>query len=379
MRTHLILGIFLTLVVLNTAKAELDGDCDGVPYDSATHGCCDGNIYELGLEDCCDGVIYTVELQGCCDGEVYDKATEDCCNGVIYDKATQRCCGGSVYDIDPSKEESDCWEWSDEICDYECVDDEDPVISADSQIDVQLECSYSTAAIPDVGATASDNCDDDVDIEQEPAAGSGQYGLGSSESVTITATDDCGRSATVDVEVRFVCGDVEAPQISDDDISVELDCKETTVSLPDLASSVTDNCGVESFSQEPAAGTGQYGDGDSEAITVHAKDGCGNESTQTINISFEYICPEYDDMTSAKIAMLLAAWRIEEECAQARIYWRNFQFYFDQMREVANEVGLGIEELYNACIGAQMNPGDITIIENIGIDYIVDVIFPKIQ
>jgi hypothetical protein len=211
-----------------------------------------------------------------------------------------RCCGGVWYAKDPAKEDSDCWDWDDLNCAYACTDAEAPTITVEATKGVELECVNSKAALPDVGATATDNCDDDVDIFQSPAAGSGSYGVGETVTVTVTATDGCGNSSTADVTVNFICGDREAPTIADDALDVELKCADTKASMPDVGAAVTDNCGEDvAVWQSPEAGSGQYGDGETATVTVTATDGCGNTASETVTVRFAYNC-DIDALVAAR-------------------------------------------------------------------------------
>ena len=133
-------------------------------------------------------------------------------NGIVREKqdgdqdangVTGRCCGGVWYAKDFAKEGSDCWEWDSTSCVYVCTDSDDPRITVNSPIIVYLKCADSKAGIPDVGATATDNCEV-MTISQSPGPGSGQYGDGDSATVTVIATDNCEGSDTVTVAITFV-------------------------------------------------------------------------------------------------------------------------------------------------------------------------------
>ena len=146
----------------------------------------------------------------------------DCCRPkedgteAEVDGVAGRCCGGVWYAKDPAKENSDCWERNDSTCEYVCSDVPDPEIAAEEVETVELECPWSTGPLPFLSATAKDHCGNTVAVEQSPEGGGGAYGDGESATITLTATDECGRSSTLDVIVEFAyqCPEYEAHRMA---------------------------------------------------------------------------------------------------------------------------------------------------------------------
>src|SRR5205814_1383667 len=140
------------------------------------------------------------------------------------------------------------------------------------------------AAVPNVlsGVTASDNCSgtNGITLVQSPAAGT-LVGLGTN-TITVTATDAAGNSATC--TTTFTVRDTSVPTVNcpaPTSASAVAGCQ---ASVPNVLGGVTanDNCsgtnGI-TLSQSPAAGT-LVGLG-AHTITVTATDAAGNSATCT--------------------------------------------------------------------------------------------------
>ena len=313
-----------------------------------------------------------------CDGEggTRDKniGTEVEVGGVVG-----RCCGGTWYEKDTDKEETGCWEWDDDTCSYICTDYESPTIIAEVLIVVEIECADAMVALPFVNATATDNCDEDVDISQSPAVGSGSYGVGDSIIVTLTAIDDCGNSATTDIAVSFVCGDKEDPILSvESPIDVALKCGDSKVSLPDVGATATDNCGEDGvvLSQYPEPGSGSYGNGDTAIVIVTATDGCGNSATETVVVNFAYKCPELQTYYAAKSDFLRVWLEATAICDEANDTLHDIRELFALIQAVREGAAEGLGELQEL---TPFDPGAGSGGMQAAIAYITDVIFPKLQ
>ncbi|MFZ6050790.1 HYR domain-containing protein, partial [Halocola ammonii] len=149
----------------------------------------------------------------------------------------------------------------------------DQTLSADASCQVNLP-DYTS------GATASDNCS--VMVTQSPIAGT-SLGLGTT-TVTLTATDGAGNSATCTFDVTVE--DTTNPTVTcpaDQTLSADASCQ---VSLPDYASGSTagDNCSV-TVTQSPVAGA-SLGLG-TTTVTLTATDGAGNTATCTFDVTVE--------------------------------------------------------------------------------------------
>src|SRR5437868_4396099 len=140
------------------------------------------------------------------------------------------------------------------------------------------------AAVPSVlgGVTASDNCSatNGITLSQLPAAGT-LVGLGA-HTITVTATDEAGNSATC--ATTFTVSDTTVPTVScpaPTSASADGRCQ---AAVPNVLSGVTasDSCsGTNGITlvQSPAAGT-LVGLG-ANTITVTATDEAGNSATCT--------------------------------------------------------------------------------------------------
>ncbi len=164
------------------------------------------------------------------------------------------------------------------------VDNTDPVITSthnDKSINANVNCQ---ASLPDYASEiiATDNCDNNLTITQNPIAGTTISGI--SNTVTLTVSDDAGNFDEVSFNVAVV--DNSAPVITsihnDKSIDAESNCE---ASLPDYIGSViaTDNCDNNlDITQNPAAGT--IISGSTNTITLTVTDDAGNTDQVTFNV-----------------------------------------------------------------------------------------------
>jgi gliding motility-associated-like protein len=170
-------------------------------------------------------------------------------------------------------------------------DQTNPVISAcPANMDVALgaSCSY---AVPNFTGlvTATDNCDASVAIAQSPAIGSVISGIGSTHTITLTATDDVGNtnSCTFQITLKDQTNPVITACPANMDVMLGAACSYT---LPDFTGLVTatDNCDVSvAITQSPAIGTVLSGVGSSHTITLTATDDVGNTNSCTFQITLK--------------------------------------------------------------------------------------------
>jgi hypothetical protein len=166
------------------------------------------------------------------------------------------------------------------------VDDIAPVFTtcpAPSNVLVGASCSYTVTSFIG-GAAATDNCDSNVTITQSPAVGTVLTGTGS-RAITLTATDDAGKTATCSFNITLI--DDTAPVFttcpSPANVLVNASCAYTVTSFIGTATA-TDNCDSNvTITQSPAAGTVLTGTG-SRTITLTATDDAGKTSTCSFNI-----------------------------------------------------------------------------------------------
>ncbi|MCB9234633.1 MAG: HYR domain-containing protein [Bacteroidia bacterium] len=166
---------------------------------------------------------------------------------------------------------------------FTVVDNTPPVVTCPSNQTASAN-SNCQASLPNFAtlATATDNCSNTTNISktQSPAAGT-LVGLGNT-TVTVTATDQAGKSSTC--TVTFTVSDVTPPVVtcpSNQTSSANASCQ---AGVPNFFSSATatDNCsstGNITKSQSPSVGT-LVGLGNT-TVTVTATDQAGNSSTCT--------------------------------------------------------------------------------------------------
>ncbi|MFZ6053482.1 HYR domain-containing protein, partial [Halocola ammonii] len=167
------------------------------------------------------------------------------------------------------------------------IDDIDPTITCPADFDVATDanCEFSIPDYTSLG-TAADNCDADVTITQSPAVGNILSGEGTTQTITLTATDNAGNTSDCSFVITLI--DNIDPQITcpgDQNEPVDANCE---FSIPDYTSlaTATDNCdaGV-TVTQSPAAGNTLSGAGTTQTITLTATDNAGNTTTCTFDIT----------------------------------------------------------------------------------------------
>ncbi|MEM9885875.1 MAG: right-handed parallel beta-helix repeat-containing protein [Bacteroidota bacterium] len=159
----------------------------------------------------------------------------------------------------------------------ECILDEIK-LSADANCEAQLTDITGFA-------TATDNCDMDVTITQDPLPGT--IGVGTT-TVTLTATDDSNNTATCTIDV--IVEDDIAPTITNcpTELSLTLDPDDCTATTLDYTSIITvdDNCTdmtMLTITQVPAVGE-PLPPGDT-LITITVTDEAGNPAICSFNLN----------------------------------------------------------------------------------------------
>lgn len=151
-----------------------------------------------------------------------------------------------------------------------------------SPISADEDCQ---ATLPDLtnDADATDNCDSDVTITQDPPAET-IVGIGDT-LVTLTATDDAGNTDTCTVTITVI--DTTSPVITcpptPTPITANTQCQ---ASVPDLigSTSATDNCDTNiTITQSPPSGT-VIGIGNT-LVTLTATDDAGNTDTCNVTLT----------------------------------------------------------------------------------------------
>ncbi len=181
------------------------------------------------------------------------------------------------------------------------VDDTDPNISCPTAVAPLSADDNCEALLPDYcpNASAYDNCDQDLDCEQSPAAGTA-VGLGDT-TVTLTVTDDAGNSDSCSFTVTVI--DDSDPTIAcpaDKNVSADDNCE---FELPDYTNEAVtdDNCdGDVEVTQMPAPGT-KVGLGP-QTVVLTATDDAGNWDSCSFTVTVvdetdpTITCPPNDEV-----------------------------------------------------------------------------------
>ena len=162
----------------------------------------------------------------------------------------------------------------------------DPIIMCPAQATVDCANGGTSDPVQTGFASATDNCDDDVDLTYVDGPVTGD--CPASFTRTWTATDDCGNTCNQTIFID----DQNGPVITvPADVTVE--CDESTAPASTGTATATDDCSTVTvdFSDGPMTGSCPY----QFVRTWTATDGCGNTSiaTQTINIE-DTVSPTVD-------------------------------------------------------------------------------------
>lgn len=160
------------------------------------------------------------------------------------------------------------------------VDNTPPTVSCPTNQAVSFngQCAYSLLSYTGL-ASASDNCTTSPALSQSPIAGTS---IGTTTTVTITATDGAGNTATCTFDV--VPSDNTGPIVScpgDQAVSFNASCGYVLLTYTGLAT-VSDNCDVSPVvTQSPSSGTTITA---TQVITITATDASTNATTCTFSV-----------------------------------------------------------------------------------------------
>ncbi|MBK8954457.1 MAG: HYR domain-containing protein [Saprospiraceae bacterium] len=174
-------------------------------------------------------------------------------------------------------------------------DNTNPVPTCEMAQTIALNSSCQLA-VPDLtdGATATDNCSMSFTWSQNPTSGTLlASGEGTTHTVTVTANDGNGNSATCTVVLTGNDATPPTPVCEDpQNINLNSNCQLTVPNLTDGAIA-TDNCSMAfTWSQNPTAGSNlSSGHNMTHTVTVTVDDGNGNSATCTVVLTGKDVTP----------------------------------------------------------------------------------------
>jgi len=140
-------------------------------------------------------------------------------------------------------------------------------------------------------ATLSDNCNANPTVTQSPAASTLLSGHNATQTVTLTANDGNGNTATCSLVVTLK--DVTKPNLTcpaNLTINANASCSGTLSTY--APTTLSDNCTANpSLTQSPAAGTSITGHNTVRTVTLTATDGAGNTQTCTLTVTLKDVTP----------------------------------------------------------------------------------------
>ena len=142
-----------------------------------------------------------------------------------------------------------------------------------------------------LAASVSDNCNPNPTVTQIPAATTVLSGQNATQTVTLTANDGNGNTATCQFVVTLK--DLTPPTITcpaNTTIAANANC--TGLVGAYSPATLSDNCAATpTVTQSPAASTALNGHNDFETVTLTASDGNGNTATCTLTVTLKDITP----------------------------------------------------------------------------------------
>ena len=256
-------------------------------YDTYVNAACedlldpeDPTLVPISAEDICGGVSYSIEayqLSGGCPGTWMRiwTATDECGNASVETEQYVQ-----LYDIVAPVPVITC------PADY--------TVSADEN----CEADTTPAAAGEATATATDNCDDDVDItisysDGEPTSlCDGQYSF--IRTWTADAMDHCDNPATISCDQLITVEDTTDPTIdlAAADLTVECDGAgngdQLAAWLADNGGAeASDNCSAVTWSHSDATLSDLCAATGAVTVTFTAMDDCGNSSETTATFTIE--------------------------------------------------------------------------------------------
>lgn len=171
---------------------------------------------------------------------------------------------------------------------FHFIDTTPPVLTGEDE-ELTLECNMQPAV---VAPTATDNCDQDVNIDFDLETIEGECANSYTQIYTWLATDNCGNTAVRTLTFHFV--DTTAPELSGEDEELTLECN---MQPSVVAPTATDNCDQDvniDFDLETIDGecANEY----TWIYRWTATDDCGNTAVRTLTFHFvDTTAPEFSE------------------------------------------------------------------------------------
>ena len=166
-----------------------------------------------------------------------------------------------------------------------------PIIVCPANTTVAADGSCSGTVGLHSPLSVSDNCNPNPTVTQSPASSAVLNGHNDVETVTLTANDGNGNTASCSFTVTLK--DVTKPNITcpaNTTVAADGSCNGTVGAH--APASVSDNCTVTpTVTQSPASGTVLSGHNDSETVTLTANDGNGNTEFCMFTVTLKDVTP----------------------------------------------------------------------------------------
>jgi hypothetical protein len=166
-----------------------------------------------------------------------------------------------------------------------------PSITCPANTTVAADANCAGVVGSHAPAAVSDNCTANPTITQSPASNTVLSGHNDVETITLTADDGNGNTASCTFTVTLK--DVTPPSITcPANMTVAADANCSGIVGAHAAVSVSDNCAANpTVTQSPAPSTVLNGHNDVETVTLTADDGNGNTASCTFTVTLKDITP----------------------------------------------------------------------------------------
>jgi hypothetical protein len=159
-----------------------------------------------------------------------------------------------------------------------------PIITCPANVTIAANTSCAGVVGAYAPATLGDNCNANPTVTQSPAANTALNGHNDFETVTLTANDGNGNTATCSFTVTLK--DVTPPSITcPANVTIAANTSCAGVVGAYTPTSMGDNCNANpTVTQSPSANTALNGHNDAKTVTFTANDGNGNTATCSFTI-----------------------------------------------------------------------------------------------